>query len=140
MNLDFFPTLLALAGVGLPEDRIIDGKNILPILTGRETRPPHEAIYFYHYDILEGVRSGKWKYFRKLNRYVWPVPLDTAALPDSLGKKQLGSRWPLLYDLELDPNESYNVINTYPDIGRRLLEMMTDWERVVNKNPRGFHV
>jgi uncharacterized sulfatase len=140
MNLDLFPTLLRLAGVGLPKDRIIDGKNIFTILTGRETRPPHEAIYFYHYDRLEGIRSGKWKYFRNINRYAWPVPLDTAALPDSLGKKQLGNRWPLLYDLELDPQESYNVINTYPDVAERLQGRMAAWEAAVSKNPRGFHL
>jgi uncharacterized sulfatase len=140
MNLDLFPTLLRLAGVGLPKDRIIDGKNIFTILTGRETRPPHEAIYFYHYDRLEGIRSGKWKYFRNINRYAWPVPLDTAALPDSLGKKQLGNRWPLLYDLELDPQESYNVINTYPDVAERLQGRMTAWEAAVSRNPRGFHI
>jgi hypothetical protein len=31
------------------------------------------------------------------------------------------------------------VINTYPDVAERLLEMMTAWEAAVSKNPRGFH-
>ncbi len=138
MNLDLFPTLLSLAGVGLPQDRVIDGKDIFPLLSGQDTSPPHEAIYFYHYDILEGVRADTWKYIRSINRYVWPVPCDTAVVPDRLGKKQLGNRWPLLFDLSLDPQESYNVIDTYPHSANRLLRIMEAWEQDVEDNPRGF--
>jgi uncharacterized sulfatase len=138
LNLDLFPTLLALSGLALPEDRIIDGKNIQGLLMGEEIDSPHEAIFFYHYDLLEGVRAGQWKYFRKLNRYVWPIPLDAATVPDKLGKSQLGSRWPLLYNLSVDPSESYNVIDTYPDIGQKLCTRLIEWEKESRKNPRGF--
>lgn len=138
VNLDIFPTLLALAGIRQPTDRIIDGKNIDGLLTGRNPASPHEAVYFYHYGQLEGVRFGKWKYFRKLNRYVWPVPLDTEALPEAMGKKQLGTRAPLLYDLSCDPGENYNTIDTYPDIAKKMNNMLIAWEQEVKKNPRGF--
>ncbi len=138
VNLDIFPTLAGLAGVELPQDRIVDGRNIIGNLTGRESRNPHECIFFYHYDLLEGVRAGKWKYYRSINRYTWPIPLDTAALPDKLGKNQLGIRSPLLYDLESDPAESYNLINTRPEIAIKLRSMMDEWEAKAGKNPRGF--
>jgi arylsulfatase A-like enzyme len=138
MNLDLFPTLLALAGVGLPADRVIDGFDISGLLTGKEKTLSWEAIYFYHYDLLEGVRSGKWKYFKKVNRYTWPVPVDAAPVLDRLGSKQLGNRWPLLYDLELDPQESYNVLSTYPDKAAELAALLTQWEQAAAVNPRGF--
>ena len=138
LNLDLFPTLLSMAGVALPEDRIIDGKNIQGLLTGEETKSPHEAIFFYHYDLLEGMRAGQWKYFRKMNRYAWPIPLDAATVPNKLGKSQLGSRWPLLYNLSIDPSESYNAINTYPDIGEKMHTRLIKWELETRKNPRGF--
>jgi uncharacterized sulfatase len=138
LSLDLFPTLLALADVTAPEDRIIDGKNIQGLLTGKESESPHDAIFFYHYDLLEGVRAGQWKYFRKLNRYTWPIPLDAAPVPNRLGKSQLGRRWPLLYNLSLDPSESYNVISTYPDIGEQMHTRLIEWEREAGKNPRGF--
>jgi len=138
MNLDLYPTLFHLAGVELPGDRIIDGRNIYQLLTGEDDKAPHEAIFFYHYDILEGVRMGRWKYFERINRYVWPVPMDAAPIPDALGKKQMGNRWPLLYDLENDPGENYNVINTYPDVARRLKSTMDAWERAARRDPRGF--
>lgn len=138
MNLDLFPTLLHLAGVDPPRDRVIDGRNIAGFLTGNEAAEPHGPIYFYHNDLLEGVRSGKWKYFEKLNRYVWPVPIDTAPVPATLGKSQLGNRWPILYDLENDPGESYNVINTYPEVAARLKAMLDGWDKKAKKDPRGF--
>ncbi len=140
VNLDIFPTLLSLAGIEHPSDRIIDGKNIDGLLSKRIPRSPHEAIYFYHYDQLEGVRFGKWKYFRKLNRYVWPIPLDAEYLPDAMGEKQLGNRAPLLYDLSVDPGENYNVINTYPDVARKMHGLLVEWEGQIKKNPRGFLV
>jgi len=138
INLDIFPTLLELAGVGLPRDRIIDGKNIYSLLAGKTDKSPHENILFYHYDLLEGIRSGRWKYFRKTNRYTWPVALDTAYIPNKLGGDQLGNRWPLLYDLAGDPGESYNVLNKYPDIAGLMHKKILDWERKTKKNPRGF--
>ncbi|MBI9087312.1 MAG: sulfatase [Desulfobacterales bacterium] len=138
MNIDLYPTILSVAGADRPGDRVIDGRNILPILTGQKSQSPHEALFYYHYDLLEGVRVGKWKYFRKLNRYVWPVPLDSAAIANRLGGDQLGNRWPLLYNLEIDPGESYNVINTYPDVAEKLEKVMQQWETETTKNPKGW--
>ena len=138
MNIDLYPTILSLAGVPLPEDRVIDGRNVLGLLTGRESRSPHEALFFYHYDQLEGVRFGQWKYFRRINRYVWPVPLDAAPLPDKLGGSQLGDRWPLLYDLAIDPGENYNVIDTHPEVADRLEAILQAWESQTAPNPGGW--
>ncbi len=138
MNIDIYPTLLSLAGMELPKDRIIDGKNIFGLITGRERKSPHDMFYFYHYDKVEGVRAGRWKYFRKMNRYTWPVPLDTASVPNTLAKKQMGNRWPLLYDLKFDKGESYNVINRYPDTAQKLDKAMRKWSKATEKNPRGW--
>ncbi len=137
INIDLFPTILGLAGVGLPEDRIIDGKDILGLIKGNNT-PVHEELYFYHYDLLVGIRSGKWKYYSRIDRYAWPNPLDSTPLIDKLGKDALGHRWPLLYNLEKDPGEAYNVLDTYPDIARKLRQKLESWEKETMKNPRGF--
>lgn len=138
MNLDLYPTFLHLAGVGLPGDRVVDGKNAYDVFTGRQRRSPHEAIYYYHYDLLEGIRMGRWKYVPRMNRYTWPVANDAAPVPERLGRKQLGNRWPLLYDLANDPGESYNVINTHPGVAERLEAALEKWRRSTEKNPRGF--
>jgi uncharacterized sulfatase len=138
MNIDLYPTILSLAGVPLPEDRIVDGRNVLDLIAGRESQSPHDALFFYHYDQLEGIRVGQWKYFRRLNRYVWPIPLDAAPIPDRLGRSQLGNRWPLLYNLAIDPGESYNVIDTHPAVAEKLGRILQQWEAEAEKNPGGW--
>lgn len=138
-NLDIFPTLLALAGLEQPTDRVIDGINVLAMLVGTAPQSPRKEFFYYHYDELQAVRIGTWKYIRRTNRYVWPIPLDAEAISRKFGTKQLGSdRTPLLYDLRRDPGERYNVIATHPDIAARLESVMADWEAKNQKNPRGF--
>ncbi len=136
MNIDIYPTFLSLAGVDLPQDRIIDGRNMMDQLKGNNDESPHDALYFYHFETLEGIRVGDWKYFRQLNRYVWPVPLDAASVANKLAEKQLGNeRWPLLHNLQIDPGESYNVMNAYPDVAKKLAKRMLEWEAKI-KDPQ----
>ena len=142
MNIDILPTALSLAGIQPPRDRTIDGKNIFGLMTGSERRSPHEALFFYHHNELEGVRSGKWKYFRYVNSYQYPNPIDK---PNTLMGKLAGKKakseaiqWPVLFDLELDPFERYNLIQTRPEIGNRLLAAMVRWENEMARNPRGW--
>ena len=131
MNIDVVPTILALARAELPADRIIDGKNILGLLTGEESDSPHEALFFYHHDRLEAVRGGKWKYYRELNTYVYPKPLDKR-----IGAAAEGP--PYLYDLEQDPSESYNLYSNHPDVAQKLSDMMAEWEKSLEADPRGW--
>ncbi len=138
MNIDFYPTTLLLAGLELPGDRVIDGRDILGLMTGEEEETPHKAFYFYHMNELEAVRSGDWKYIRNIHHYVWPAPVDKETSTfGKLGRGRLG-RWPLLYDLERDPSESYNLIENYPQVGQQFLQGMVAWEEELEKNPRGW--
>jgi uncharacterized sulfatase len=138
MNLDLFPTFLELAGVEEPADRTIDGRSILAPFEEPGADLPDRPVFFHHYYELEGVRLGEWKYLDRVNRYTWPIPLDSASIPNSLGANQLGTRWPLLYNLETDPGESYNVIDANTDVAERLQRALTLWEAEVEADPRGF--
>jgi uncharacterized sulfatase len=135
MNIDLFPTCLALAGLTLPVDRLIDGRDISALLTQSGAKSPHEALYFYHHGHLEGVRSGPWKYFRSLNHYVWPMPVNKKIGP--INHHTTGPS-PLLFNLDTDPGEAYNLINRYPERGRKLEEKMVHWERTLAENPGGW--
>ena len=151
MNIDFFPTLLALAGLELPSDRIIDGRDIWGLMTGHDTVSPHDALFFFHDKVIDGVRAGPWKYYRYVNRYYWPVPYDE---PSTLTGKRaaaytytdpktgqtihLLADFPMLYDLRIDPGESYNVATRHPEENRRLRGLIEAWERDFFTNPRGW--
>ena len=45
---------------------------------------------------------------------------------------------PLLFDVEADSNESYNVVDRHPDQAARLHAAIEKWEREFFENPRGW--
>lgn len=54
-TMDLLPTIAKMIGAKMPEDRIIDGKNILPVLIqGAES--PNEYFFYSHWGTLEAVR------------------------------------------------------------------------------------
>jgi arylsulfatase A-like enzyme len=110
-TLDLLPTLARLAGTKAPDDRIIDGKDIWPLMAGeKDAKSPHEAFYYYRMDQLQAVRSGKWKLHLEY---------------DITRRKQKGTtKAPLkLYDLKADIGETTNVAADHPNVLERLLAL-----------------
>lgn len=105
-SMDLLPTFAALAGEKLPEDRVIDGKDIWPLLSGEPgAKTPHDAYFYYFKGELKAVRSGKWK-------------LRVASPRHGRNEEPLPAR--ALYDLEADISESNNVIDQHPEVVKRL--------------------
>jgi len=111
-TLDLLPTFAFLAGTPPPADRVIDGRNLWPILSGQaDAKTPHEAFYYYQMDQLQAVRSGKWKLF---------VPLGSKKR--NWGKPE--GKQPLkLFDLSTDIHEDRNVAESNPQVVKRLLSL-----------------
>jgi arylsulfatase A-like enzyme len=140
-SLDLFPTILNLAGVELPEDRTIDGIDIMENLSCESFETKHDAIYFYHYTELQGVLSGGYKYLESIDRYVWPLPLHRASILKIFkAESHLGKIYPLLYNTNIDPNEAYNLMETNPVIAQNLSDKLEKWKEKALKNPRGFNI
>jgi uncharacterized sulfatase len=151
MNIDLLPTLFTLVGLELPSDRVIDGRDLWGLLSGRDRTPPHDALFFFNANVIDGVRSGRWKYYRWVNLYTWPVPLDkvssltgrsahgyTYTDPQTGTTVPLLTHDPLLFDVTADTNESYNVIAQHADAARRLHGAIERWEQQFFANPRGW--
>jgi len=111
-TMDLLPTFARLAGASAPTDRIIDGRDIWPLMSGRPgAETPHEAFYYYQMDQLQAVRSGKWK-----------LHLPLKPKKRNWGKPEPGC--PLqLYDLDADIAEQNNVADEHPDVVERLLAL-----------------
>jgi arylsulfatase A-like enzyme len=107
---DWLPTFARLAGGDAPKDRIIDGKDILPLLTDDNAKSPHDTFFYFANYALEGVRKGKWKL-----RLV-----DHAPLKDGEAKRPGVS----LYDLEKDVGETTNVAADHPDVVAELQKLL----------------
>ncbi len=114
MNIDIFPTLINLAGGNLPSDRSIDGKDILPLLTGNGGSP-HDALFLFNNDRIVGVRSGRWKLV---------VETRYRAAHNSLEHSTYYGPNGLLFDLQTDPSETYSYTREYPEIVQQLREQL----------------
>ena len=145
--LDLFPTVLGAAGIPIPTDRPIDGKDIMPLLTSK-AKSPHDAIYSMKGNALCTVRSGEWKLhgpasgpreqtiMRKGEIYRDPrapdgftiiAPRDQvhpSNFPGIITGDSEGD-W-LLFDMDKDRDEQHNVAGKNPDVVAKLRKSFDD--------------
>ncbi|MFN5732491.1 MAG: hypothetical protein ACK48R_11640, partial [Planctomyces sp.] len=61
----FFATLLAAAGAAVPGDRVLDGVNVLPVLTGSAAEVVRQRPLYWRLlmapQMKSAVRDGDWK-------------------------------------------------------------------------------
>ena len=123
MNFDLFMTCLGLAGITPPQDRIIDGQDLLPVLKG-EGPSLHDALYFYDTRTLVAIRYKQWKYYRRYitdNAAFWPL-----------------KQGPFLFNLDIDPNESYSLVESQPELAAELAARLDTFEAEMRSNLRGW--
>lgn len=84
-QVDLMPTLAAAGGAPLPAGVTIDGRNLLPALTGQGAQARSAAPLFWNSGYYKAVRAGDWKL--------------------QINQKQ-GKVW--LYNLAIDPTETTN--------------------------------
>ncbi|MGB1760278.1 MAG: sulfatase family protein [Verrucomicrobiales bacterium] len=114
-TIDLLPTIAGLSGVELPNDRTIDGKNIWPLISGKEgAKTPHEIYFFYKGNSLESARQGKWKLRRS-------------------GKKSQSIE---LYDLASDISESKNLARENEALTNEIIQKMNSFDEKLKNAQR----
>jgi len=118
-TIDILPTVAQIVGVELPQDRIIDGRSILPLMTAQAgAKTPHEAYYYYYGTQLQAIRSGKWKlHFPHGYRTMAGRPGGTGGKPSKYSQDKIGLE---LFDLDSDIGETTNLAEKHPDVVTRL--------------------
>jgi len=111
-TMDLLPTIAKLTGGDLPEDRVIDGKDLLPLLTDKTQESSHEFLFHYCGNQVHAVR-----YQPKNTDTVWKAhfmtPKWTEGTDSCIGKGICSCHGdkvnihdpPLLYDMTDDPAE-----------------------------------
>ena len=119
-TIDLLPTVAKLIGAPLPAHKI-DGKDILPLMTGVPgATSPHDAFYcYYGGGQLQAVRNERYKLvfphtYRTLNGH----PGGTGGIP--IGYKQSKAKLSL-FDLNEDVSETMNVIDKHPEVVKQLM-------------------
>lgn len=120
-TMDLLPTVARLVRRDIPRDRIIDGKNLLPLLTNEEQHSPHEFIFHYCGNQIHAVR-----YHPKESDIVWKAHLMTPKWSEGTdycsetglclchGDSVTVHEDPLLFDITNDPGESSPIAANTP--------------------------
>ena len=101
-SLDFAATANALAG--LPATTDLDGVNLMPFLTGKESAAPHNQLC-WRFWTQAAIREGRWKYL------------------------SVGGPSDFLFDVESDAHETKNLIAEHPDCAAKLRVKLGEWSR-----------
>ncbi len=105
--MDLFPTFVALAGGKLPADRELDGADLAPVLFKNEAG--REPLLYYHFnEEVWAVRKGPWKLHLKTVQ-----PAASAKWGDWPVTEH---RPPLLFNVESDPAEKFDLAAAHPEI------------------------
>jgi arylsulfatase len=123
--MDLFPTFTALAGAHLPSQPL-DGINIWPMLAGEAQSIDRAALLYFDSLNLQCARVRNWKlHIARCNALPWVEPPAEGRLNFPLAK-------PELYDVESDPEESYECSDAHPDVVK---EIQTDIQRALLSFP-----
>lgn len=111
-TMDLLPTFSRMAGVSLPEDRILDGTDLTPALEGLD-KSPRNTMFYYRGSELYAVRMGAYKAhfiteagYQRNTRTEHPTPL--------------------LFNVEEDPSERFDVAEAHPEIVAEILRLAAE--------------
>ncbi len=132
ISLDILPTAAAAAGAALPGDRVIDGANLLPHITGHDAAHPHEYLFWRMGD-QSAVRSKDWKIVKAdtgvLQRTFSDASPAVAAQLGKIGETFTGFKGEELYNLTDDIAESKDRQVEAPEALKELREAFAQWEK-----------
>ncbi|HIF9201290.1 TPA: sulfatase family protein [Photobacterium damselae] len=140
--LDILPTALKAAGISIPQDMKVDGQDIMPVLAGKAEQSPHKYIYWAgpgakHYsEENDSFWYGYWKWItyesdtipsnpnlEKLSKGSWAIRDQDWALyfyDDGSNKVKL-------FNDKLDPSESKDLAQKYPEKVVEMKNAFYDW-------------
>ena len=105
-HFDIFPTIAKAAGI--ESIHTLDGVDLLPFIKNEKQTKPHKTL-FWRSGNHQSVLHEKWKYI--------------------ISKKE-NFRW--LFDTSVDPLESNNLIESHPEVARKIEELMTKFNSEQN--------
>jgi len=137
INVDFFPTFLAAAGVSVPPGKVLDGESLVPLLSG-DNALRREAI-FWHFPgylnapVIRGraldVRTGfRTRPVSVIHKGDWKLHLYHEEWQLDGGREKLATNHAVeLYNLREDVGEQHDLANSNPAKRDELLGDLLAW-------------
>jgi arylsulfatase A-like enzyme len=127
-EVDVLPTLVKLAGGAMPRRRVIDGKDVWPLLSGESQQSPHEALFYFSSNRLEAVRSGAWKL---------AIVEQIEHGVDKPKKPSTTPFTPKLFNLDADIGETTDAAAQHPEVVKRLQGYIQRMDKDLGVTGRG---
>ncbi len=102
-TLDLFTTFCSMAGIDMPDDRIVDGVDLSETLISGKPGNRNTLLYYRGTDIY-AVRYGDFK-----------AHFITEGEYGGFGEKEI-HQTPILYNISVDPAETMDIAGEHPDI------------------------
>ena len=119
--MDLFPTLAALTGGEVPDDRIIDGIDVSPFLLGKQEHSGREGFVVYMGNDVFGVKWRNWKLHFKEQ--------------DSAFGELRTYTMPRVYNLLHDPQERDNVLFPHTWVPKAALGQLEEHIASLKRQP-----
>ena len=117
-TLDLFPTVCSLAGADIAEDRVMDGYDLSPVLFN-EQASPRESMIYYRGEKVYAARKGSYKvHYITQGAY-------------GMGGDRTEHQVPLLFHLEHDPSEKYDIADQHPEIIEEINQLVENHKKTV---------
>lgn len=112
-TMDLFHTFSKMAGVPLPDDRILDSYDLSPLLFENQ-KGERDQLFYYRGTELYALRMGEFK-----AHYI------TQGAYGIYGGKEIHNP-PLLYNLNHDPSEQFNIADKHPEILKEMKKRIAE--------------
>ncbi len=132
-HIDVLPTLLDACGAEpIDQDRIIDGKSLLPLVTQSNPQWPDRTLFFQHNANHEPLMYSHFAARSQRYKLVQPFPNPRDRLLD-IGEFDIPTQLDQLelYDIEKDPSEIDNIASSHPQVIATMMESYENWYRDV---------
>ena len=126
--MDVFATNVKLGGASIPGNRVTDGTDLRYYLGFTNVKEKPQTPYFYCglQNEVMAVRLGKWK-----------LHIKTFS---QINKDYFSGELPLLFNLETDPSENYNLATQYPEIVRQLKTLINEHLEEIDRTGNDYGV
>jgi arylsulfatase A-like enzyme len=116
-TMDLFTTMVKLAAGQVPTDRIVDGLDLSPVLFGKGPSP-RNTMFYYRDAQLYAARKGSFKAHFITQSGYGPDKPETHDPP-------------LLYDLDHDPSEKFDVAQYHPNVIADIRKVVAEHQRTL---------
>lgn len=128
---DLAPTLAAIIGAKMPDDRPIDGVDQSAFFLGKQEKSNRESLITC---IGEDIVAVRWRSFRLYPKQ-FVASAGNPSMPGLAGYRMEGTGYPAIFNIESDPREENNIVASYAWVIGPYLKIVSEYQKTLEKYP-----